>query len=111
MTRGIVAALPDGSGIYVTNNSSDAATNFGLRFAFCPNYKDCKNNIDETGTVNDIARNGTPRMFFVMLANGFFSGRDQARAAMISQCNGGQRKMCGALIQHDGWEIKDDYPW
>ena len=19
--------------------------------------------------------------------------------------------MCGALIQRDGWEIKDDYPW
>lgn len=38
------------------------------------------------------------------------------RATLLRYCRTGgtstnAQKSCGALIQADGWEIKDDYPW
>ena len=48
-----------------------------------------------------------------------FAGIDQTREQMKTSGRRGCNKKttsnsgyyCGALIQHDGWEIKDDYPW
>ena len=41
-----------------------------------------------------------------------FSQSDR-NTILSSDCNktGGQGSYCGALIEMDGWEIKDDYPW
>ena len=115
MTRGIVAALPDGSGIYAINGTASTEGSDGdTRFVFCPNYKDCKDNIDETQSFNYITRTkGTPRTMFVLHANGKFGGHGQSRTSPFPGCTsgGGSIDRCGALIQMDGWEIKDDYPW
>jgi len=41
--------------------------------------------------------------------------RDKIKNNSIYACNSSvarnKRINCGALIQYDGWEIKDDYPW
>ena len=43
------------------------------------------------------------------------TGEGQTREELIELCAGGrtidEQATCGALIQQDGWEIKDDYPW
>ena len=50
---------------------------------------------------------------------GYFSadGIGQSRQALLENCKYGYnpdkdtRHHCAALIQYDGWRIKDDYPW
>ena len=41
--------------------------------------------------------------------------RDEIKNTSVYACNKNiakhQRYNCGALLQYDGWEIKDDYPW
>ncbi|MBP7211765.1 type II secretion system protein [bacterium] len=55
------------------------------------------------------ATNHTPNLIFI--------GSNKTREDMIgakdsNSCNKlGTGLFCGALIQQDGWEIKDDYPW
>ena len=49
----------------------------------------------------------------------FFNWGGETRNGIINEARYGCRKEiaksrrygCAALIQHDGWEIKDDYPW
>lgn len=36
---------------------------------------------------------------------------DHSRETLLNECKNSYRRYCGALIQKDGWEIPDDYPW
>lgn len=43
-----------------------------------------------------------------------FTGEGEKRETLLERCAGQtveEQSTCGALIQQDGWEIKDDYPW
>ena len=42
------------------------------------------------------------------------TGLGETREELLELCTGhtiDEQSTCGALIQQDGWEIKDDYPW
>ena len=42
------------------------------------------------------------------------TGQGETREDLLELCTGhtiDEQSTCGALIQQDGWEIKDDYPW
>jgi len=44
-----------------------------------------------------------------------FSGQGSSRTSLLGNCSRssgpGRGSYCGAIIQIDGWQIKDDYPW
>ena len=110
LTKGIVAALSDGSGIYITNGRISSDTNQDLmRSYFCVNYKDCEN-IDETVAAATNWRADNPRGVFGYYLGGGYSGHDRPREEQLTRCVNNNAS-CGALIHTDGWEIKDDYPW
>ena len=81
---------------------------------WCVNYKDCKD-IDEV--TPSFSFRGDGKTIFRFFANGeteVRSGRD--REQLLTSCstfNGTNdgRGYCSALLQVDGWEIRDDYPW
>lgn len=45
----------------------------------------------------------------------FTLDKQKSRTDYLSTCNKNagtiDSRTCGALIQHDGWQMKDDYPW
>ena len=47
---------------------------------------------------------------FVHKADNSFILSDNPREELLDDCKT-IGKWCGALIQKDGWQIKDDYPW
>jgi prepilin-type N-terminal cleavage/methylation domain-containing protein len=115
LTQGIVIGFPDGSGCYM--NEGDV-TPSGLgrghsRDYFCVNYRDCEN-IDE-GKVWS-GKSGNSRSVFYLgnsIAVKYFyypAGTAASREYLKEDC-ANNRTFCAGLIQRDGWEIKDDYPW
>ncbi len=42
-----------------------------------------------------------------------YKGLESDREWLLEACSKGSKenRHCGRLIQYDGWEIKDDYPW
>lgn len=40
-------------------------------------------------------------------------GQGASRASLLDNCGKSEYgdQLCGALIEYDGWEFKDDYPW
>jgi type II secretory pathway pseudopilin PulG len=114
MQRGILAALPDGSGVYLTDGVAIATLdNAGhyMRWVFCPVYKDC-GDIDETAHYNELMRKAKSNSMFML--QGFspsFLHSGLTREQLKANCGNAVHSACGRLIMHDNWEIKYDYPW
>ena len=98
--NGIQVAFSDGSGFYsyILNNR----TGF---FMYCTQYKYC-------GAEKYDGKNS----FLFQINNGKFETYNYSRRfnrdELKMRCNttNDQRHFCAALIEMDGWEIKDDYP-
>ncbi len=55
---------------------------------------------------------GRDTFFANFNSKGFYmNGSGNSRETLLKYCKGDGSDACGALIQLDGWEIKDDYPW
>lgn len=110
------------------------ATTHGGRSIFIANgmqiwvYTDSDEAIKIAGIVVDINADRAPNLvgrdiFFFELKNNStqvtLQGYDKSREVMLNHraegCNttagNVAGRYCGALIQHDGWEIREDYPW
>ncbi len=103
LTKGVAVAFPDGSGMYMAKIGTPTAAKNGLcadtRNIYCINYKDCENVTENlsygyAGALED----ENPRSIFE-----FYNGTD--RGYQFSFFDN------GALIQKNGWQIPDDYPW
>ena len=81
-------------------------------------------NNKNTGAYGDYSRDYSRHDIFYKINKSdkflsFFLWGDKTRENIINEshygCNNSKAKylryQCGALIQYDGWEIKDDYPW
>ena len=108
-------ALNDGSGFdsYIGNQNQ-------FFIFYCVDYKYCRNN---TGDGNYDGKTG----FLFQLNNGKFVTSspyldNKTREEVLELCkygnyddplvsSKGRRHACTRLIQMDGWEIRDDYPW
>ena len=110
--------LSDGSGFVAYN---PAGINNKVHIFYCTELKYC-----------GIERyDGTTSFLFTILTDGkqakFVAGvvdsQNLARDELLERCKYGdwdnpgeasissKRHTCAQLIQYDGWEIKDDYPW
>lgn len=91
-------------------------------------YTDSDEEIKIAGIIVDINADRAPNLvgrdiFFFELKNKStqvtLQGYNKSREVMLNDraegCNITARNVagryCGALIQHDGWEIREDYPW
>ena len=91
-------------------------------------YTDSDKEPKIAGIVVDINADRRPNLvgrdiFFFELTNTSsrvsFQGYNLSRDVMLNNAGEGCNitagnaagRYCGALIQHDGWEIRDDYPW
>ena len=94
-----LVALPNGSGF----------SNYNSMYFFCLKYADCKKQTE--------AYNSRTRFVFQISKSGFKTydvGWKGTREELFTpnannhKCPGA---MCAKLLELDGWEIKDDYPW
>ncbi len=124
LERGIVAALPDGSGFYMANCVGDNNGDKGIRPYFCVNYKDC-DNIDEVNAAacNNMHLVEKPGGIFHFYYSGDFPSANlgsipQERYTLenvANRCKGtvapANGNNCAGWIQRNGWQIPEDYPW
>lgn len=94
-----LVALPNGSGF----------SNYNSMYFFCLKYADCKKQTEDY--------NSRTRFVFQISKSGFKTydvGWKGTREELFTpnannhKCPGA---MCAKLLEFDGWEIKDDYPW
>lgn len=114
---GFLVLLADGSGFnaYVSDHSQ-------MHIFYCTEAKYCNNKLD--GSEGNF--NGQTGFLFGLYKGEFItSGPDfqnMTREELLKQCSygntedanvsaAGRRHACTRLIQVDGWEFKDDYPW
>ena len=113
------AAFNDGSGF----DSYISGTNL-MHIFYCVDYKYCKGANDSNFTEGNF--NGKTSFLFA-ISNGKFitsdpGSKNKTRKELLESCkygnfdnssvsSAGRRHECTRLIQIDGWEIKDDYPW
>lgn len=98
-------AFSDGTGFNAYVSPWNAPT--AVYFFYCINFKKCEPGVMDTKT---------QFMFSICKNNGKFITADHCygatRETLLDKCDGESRLWdCAALIQNDGWEIKDDYPW
>jgi len=109
--RNFKVIFNDGSGFsgYIFNTNS-------INIFYCTEAKYCRNeNMDgRTGFLFEINKG----RFYTSL----YSFRKQTRTQLLEKCKYGnydnpntsslnRRHTCARLIEIDGWQIKDDYPW
>ena len=115
--RSVKVAFPDGSGMFVSRTGTRDGTCGSTYFAFSPNYKVIENILEETPTVapNNSAIMDCKTVFAFGTNNNFGTNRAatdwESREDIKAAIEGGTKALCARLIQVDGWEIKDDYPW
>ncbi|PWL77029.1 hypothetical protein DBY21_05815 [Candidatus Gastranaerophilales bacterium] len=115
----IKVALEDGSGFitYRPNTISQSDTANRVFFFYCTEFKYC--GIEKY--------DGRTSFLFSICGDGTFvpslcSYKKLKREVLLDRCAKGnhdnpnesskdRRHACARLIQHDGWEIKPDYPW
>lgn len=98
--------LADGSSFI---GSVQSTTGRPMQIHYCVDAKLCAN------TTNADAKN----VFHFAISNGKFltcwteSWRSETREQIFNRCKNpsGNRHACTRLIEIDGWQIKDDYPW
>ena len=101
----ISSKLVDGSGFvaYITSPNI-------MYFFYCTQFKYCK----------DESYDGRRTFLFSLINGKFFASHNQnasSRSYLLDKCKNPptnsyqSRHWCTKLIQYDGWQIKDDYPW
>jgi len=104
----IKVVLPDGSAFYA-HNWLDARN--AMDISFCVEAKYCDS--------NDIDVDGKNIFMFAINGGRFITAYSlydsYTREELLSACKSGNEKgskqACSRLIQIDGWQIADDYPW
>ncbi len=113
LPKGILVKLTDGSE-FVMYNGDDYIKN--LHIVYCINHKACKDYIDINGAdLLSHGLDGKTTFFFAPRQQGiitYHSGykRDKLMNDVSYGCNSTLKLHCAALIEADGWQIKEDYP-
>lgn len=105
-----IVALPNGSGF----------SNYNSLYFFCVKYSDCQKVAEAYNSRNRFIFLFTSSRGFRPYDSGWKGTREELFVPNANGANGighlcakGEYKggMCAKLIEYDGWEIKDDYPW
>lgn len=113
MTKGMALKFANSSGVYIQKsyNCTDTdSVGCNLYMLFCPQYKYCER-IDESKQISDIVNS---KYIFVFWNSGTvpreYVSSKFTREELLQKCKN-IPYYCSSLIEYDGWEIKDDYPW
>ncbi|MBP3924453.1 type II secretion system protein [bacterium] len=110
---GITGAMQNGSGFYFYRTTGQSEGSAYTYLIFCPYYKDCKQ-LADSGRVESSEGLSDGKKTFGFYTKGSAPNAhwDGTREWLLESCTtGGRKGYCTTLIQYDGWEIKDDYPW
>ncbi|MDR1327638.1 MAG: type II secretion system GspH family protein [Heliobacteriaceae bacterium] len=107
--KGMAAAFPDGSGLYLRKDSCELLSTACTYVIFCVDYKKCTT-VDETVSPWQ-AVDGKELFSFGGTDGNYPTDVGDDRETILNNCKGPYPGACTTLIVHDGWEIKDDYPW
>lgn len=108
-TKGLITEFANGTGAYFIKHSCPGAKAEGcLYILYCTQYKHCQN-INETSVAFQNLLN-TKNIFLF-----WYDGRTPAdfrgtREEEIISCKNNYY-YCSNVIEKDGWEIREDYPW
>lgn len=100
-----IVALPNGSGF----------SNYNSLYFFCVKYSDCQKDVEEYNSRDRFIFQFTSSKGFEPYSSGWKGTREEffIRNSAGHLCAKGKRQggLCAKLIEYDGWEIKNDYPW
>jgi hypothetical protein len=103
-SKGVLVSLPDGSGFYVNKGAMPSGCTNTVLY-FCVDYKKC------TDAEPPILDGKNVFMFYTGAGVGIVPYLDdRTREDLVRDCTS-RPFNCSTLIMHDGWEIKEDYPW
>ncbi len=116
--HGMIASFANGSAVYFFRRTgcselgSDLPRGTCTYLVFCPLYKDCKNLDKGSGAVGaEVLTDGAKTFTFYMAGdtpkNLWTDGKRETILGLCRRYPG----YCSALIEHDGWIIKEDYPY
>ena len=92
LNKGLLVEYSNGTGAYFQRVAvCESTVDCSSHIVFCPEYKWCKFVFWTEGTV--------PRRTGI------------TREQLLNSCKSSNKYLCSSLIEYDGWEIKDDYPW
>ena len=108
LERGILVEYANGTGAYFQRVAvCEPTVDCSSHIVFCPEYKWCKD-IDKSNA----ASNTDGKHTFVFWTEGTVPRRTGiTREQLLNSCKSSNKYLCSSLIEYDGWEIKDDYPW
>ena len=98
-----IVALPNGSGF----------SNYNSLYFFCVKYSDCQKEAEEYDTRSRFIFQFSTTHGFTPYDCGWTGTREElfTTNSCRHSCTKTSSGMCAKLIQYDGWEIRDDYPW
>jgi hypothetical protein len=109
-TRGLLVGFQDGAGMYIQKESAVAGTS-DVYVMFCVEYKKCK----ELDGLSGARTKTDGKSTFVFWFQGETARNNSSvlgykREDLLNGCIS-NKYYCSRVLQYDGWEIKDDYPW
>lgn len=113
MTKGLFVTFPNGAGAYMQRDYLDPTASVptvSMYMIFCPQYRYCED-IDNKSSYRDAL---DTQHVFVFWQEGVVPNPkqyDYTRDDLKRMCGGESPYWCSSLIQYDGWDIRDDYPW
>ena len=113
---GITVQFNDGTGIFFYKTFSNGQdSSYCTYIIFCPKYDDCKKINDTTATGCEHKVDARKNFCFYMSGFGPTYGlpsNNKTRTQLLQHCKtASMRGYCTTLIEYDGWEFKDDYPY
>lgn len=108
LNKGLLVEYSNGTGAYFQRVAvCEPTVDCSSHIVFCPEHKWCKD-IDKSNA----ASNTDGKHTFVFWTEGTVPRRTGiTREQLLNSCKSSNKYLCSSLIEYDGWEIKDDYPW
>mgnify|MGYP000102003426 FL=1 len=108
LNKGLLVEYSNGTGAYFQRVAvCEPTVDCSSHIVFCPEYKWCKD-IDK----ENAASNTDGKHTFAFWTEGTVPRRTGiTREQLLNSCKSSNKYLCSSLIEYDGWEIKDDYPW
>lgn len=108
LNKGLLVEYSNGTGAYFQRVAvCESTVDCSSHIVFCPEYKWCKD-VDK----ENAASNTDGKHTFAFWTEGTVPRRTGiTREQLLNSCKSSNKYLCSSLIEYDGWEIKDDYPW
>ncbi len=108
--NGVIVGLPNGSGFYFFRSHGNYDGSSATYLVFCTFYKYCKQADWSSPSPGEYLADGKNTFTFYLSGEAPMFNWDGSREWLIQKCKT-IKGYCTTLIENDGWEIKNDYPY